>query len=63
MKGEACTIMIAESPFRLDNEVALITGGGSGIGLGIARCMIKAGARAVLVGRRKEKLSAVTGDN
>jgi gluconate 5-dehydrogenase len=57
MKGDARTIMIAESPFRLDNEVALITGGGSGIGLGIARCMIKAGARTVLVGRRKEQLA------
>jgi gluconate 5-dehydrogenase len=44
------------SRFRLDGEVALITGGGTGIGLGIARCMVEAGARAVLVGRREEPL-------
>jgi NAD(P)-dependent dehydrogenase (short-subunit alcohol dehydrogenase family) len=44
------------SSFRLDGEVALITGGGTGIGLGIARCMVEAGARVVLVGRRQEPL-------
>lgn len=43
-------------PFRLDGETALITGGGSGLGLGIARSMIAAGARVVLVGRRLEPL-------
>jgi gluconate 5-dehydrogenase len=42
--------------FRLDGEVALITGGGSGLGLGIARCMAQAGARVVIVGRREEVL-------
>jgi gluconate 5-dehydrogenase len=39
--------------FRLDNEVALITGGGTGLGLAIARCMADAGARVVIVGRRE----------
>lgn len=42
--------------FRLDGETALITGGGSGIGLGIARCLAAAGAKVVLVGRRREVL-------
>ena len=37
--------------FRLDGEIALITGGGTGLGLGIARCMVTAGARLVLAGR------------
>ena len=41
-------------PFRLDGEVALITGGGSGLGLGMARAMHAAGAKVVLVGRRAE---------
>lgn len=44
-------------PFRLDNEIALITGGGTGIGLGMARCFVQAGARVVLVGRRETELS------
>lgn len=49
--------MNSENPFRLDSETALITGGGTGIGLGIARCMIQAGARVVLVGRRENELA------
>ena len=48
--------MSRRDPFRLEDETALITGGGSGIGLGIARCMVNAGARVVLVGRREEPL-------
>lgn len=46
------------NPFRLDGETALITGGGSGIGLGIARCMVRAGAMVVLVGRRESELTS-----
>ncbi|WP_423393757.1 SDR family NAD(P)-dependent oxidoreductase [Burkholderia sp. LMG 21824] len=37
--------------FDLSGKVAVITGGASGIGLGIARGMVEAGARVVLVGR------------
>lgn len=48
--------MLADNPFRLDGETALITGGGTGIGLGIARSMVRAGARVLLVGRRMEPL-------
>jgi gluconate 5-dehydrogenase len=43
-------------PFRLVNELALITGGGSGLGLAMARCLAAAGARVVLAGRDEEKL-------
>lgn len=43
--------------FRLDGEVALITGGGTGLGLGIARCMVAAGAKVVLVGRTEASLA------
>jgi gluconate 5-dehydrogenase len=43
-------------PFSLAGETALITGGGSGLGLGIARCFARAGARVVLVGRREDVL-------
>ena len=42
-----------DSPFSLAGETALITGGGSGLGLGIAQCLARAGARVVLVGRRE----------
>lgn len=47
-----------EKPFSLKGEIALITGGGSGLGLGVATCFAEAGARVVLVGRRKDVLQA-----
>lgn len=36
----------------------LVTGGGSGIGLGIARSLVAAGAHVTICGRNKEKLDA-----
>lgn len=39
--------------FRLDGEVALISGGGTGLGLGMAKALHGAGAQVVLVGRRE----------
>jgi NAD(P)-dependent dehydrogenase (short-subunit alcohol dehydrogenase family) len=44
------------SIFSLKDKLALITGGGSGIGFHIAQCMVKAGARVVLTGRREPVL-------
>lgn len=46
-----------QSSFSLIGECALITGGGSGIGLAIARCMVEAGAQVVLAGRRQPPLA------
>ncbi len=40
------------------DHVALVTGGASGIGLGIARKFVAAGATVIAVGRNKEKLQA-----
>lgn len=42
--------------FRLSGETALITGGGTGLGLGIAKCFVQSGAKVVLVGRREAEL-------
>ena len=44
--------------FSLKNQVVLITGGGTGIGLAMARALHSAGARVVLVGRRETELAA-----
>jgi NAD(P)-dependent dehydrogenase (short-subunit alcohol dehydrogenase family) len=38
-------------PFRLDDEVAVVTGGTAGIGLATARVLAEAGARVVVCGR------------
>jgi NAD(P)-dependent dehydrogenase (short-subunit alcohol dehydrogenase family) len=43
--------------FSLENQTALITGGGTGIGKAIAHCMSRAGADVLLTGRREEFLS------
>lgn len=42
--------------FSLAGQTALITGGGTGLGLGMARCFAAVGAKVVLVGRRQEEL-------
>ena len=41
---------------RLKDKTAIITGGGTGIGLATARAFCKEGAKVILFGRRKEKL-------
>lgn len=54
------------SAFDLSGQTALITGGGTGLGFGMARCFVAAAARVVLVGRRKaelDKACAVLGAN
>lgn len=42
--------------FSLDGKVALVTGGGTGLGLGAAKCLAAIGAKVYIVGRRKKVL-------
>ena len=45
--------------FRIDDKVVVVTGGGRGIGEGIALGMAEAGADLVLAARRTEEIEAV----
>ena len=53
---------ITQNPFSLAGQVALITGGATGLGLGMARCFVASGAQVVLVGRREAELSRAVAD-
>lgn len=48
--------------FRLDGQVAVVTGGGTGIGRGIAHGLAEAGAAVVVAGRRPDPLHAVVAE-
>jgi len=43
--------------FSLEGHRALVTGGGSGLGLAVAGCFVEAGAEVILVGRDAGKLA------
>src|SRR5437870_4961046 len=43
------------NPFDLTGKVAIVTGGNGGIGLGIVRGLMQAGAKVAIVGRNAEK--------
>ncbi|MDX1641402.1 MAG: SDR family oxidoreductase [Balneolaceae bacterium] len=44
--------------FELTGKLALVTGGGTGLGFGISKAFIKAGCDVVITGRRKNVLEA-----
>jgi uncharacterized oxidoreductase len=43
-------------PLDFSSSTILITGGSSGIGLGLARCFVQAGATVIITGRREQQL-------
>src|SRR5499426_3264370 len=53
---------MAASPFSLEKKVAIVTGGGVGIGRSIAIEFAKAGADVVICSRKKENLEPVVAE-
>lgn len=51
-----------ENAFNLKGQRVLVTGGGSGLGFGIAKCLAASGAEVVLVGRRESALQAAVAE-
>ncbi|WP_064196497.1 MULTISPECIES: SDR family NAD(P)-dependent oxidoreductase [Emticicia] len=48
--------------FALNEKLCLITGGGSGIGFDIAKCMVFSGAKVIITGRREAPLKAAVAE-
>jgi NAD(P)-dependent dehydrogenase (short-subunit alcohol dehydrogenase family) len=53
---EESTHISHNTAFSLNEKLCLITGGGSGIGFDIAKCMVYAGAKVIITGRREDPL-------
>ena len=49
-------------PGRLDGKVAVVTGGGTGIGAAVAVCLAREGCRVLISGRRSDVIEKVAKD-
>src|SRR5438067_12629982 len=47
---------------KLDGRMAVVTGGGSGVGRAVARLFLKEGAKVAIAGRDPAKLAAVAAE-
>jgi short-subunit dehydrogenase involved in D-alanine esterification of teichoic acids len=56
----AITDFLSSSLFA--GKTVFVTGGGSGINLGIAKCFAAVGAKIAICGRTQEKLDAAAGE-
>lgn len=54
--------LMSLSDFSLPGKLALVTGGGTGIGFGISKALIDAGAHVLITGRREEVLKTAVKD-
>ncbi len=55
-------LCIMNTIFSMNDKLALITGGGTGLGLGIARAFVASGGNVVITGRRREPLEQACGE-
>jgi uncharacterized oxidoreductase len=47
---------VYSTPLDIPSSTVLITGGSGGIGLGLAKCFVQAGASVIITGRREQQL-------
>src|SRR5262245_55657971 len=62
MQAPAADTQRVFAPGILNDQVAIVTGGGSGIGLATAHEMVRLGARVAICGRTEAKLEAAAAE-